>query len=154
MSSKKVQLSSVAQSPLLIVLVWRFRTLKSEHVTDLLLDISYQFTFMQPNGRTLPKDPWSLRQIGLYSRCCSKPSFSSFIVLFPTPLDESEVYSRLKNEGPSGTSATSFENNPINVHLLFLATYLHNWQTYLEVLADDFRTMVCSVTVCTTGSRH
>lgn len=104
-------------------------------------DICYQLTYTQENGRTAPDDPWSVRQTGVYHRVFRTPNgySSTVILLHPTPLAVSEAQKRLRQLESSTKRAKLIESNPFSVHLNVLACYLHNWQTYLELLVSQFR---------------
>lgn len=105
------------------------------HVGELTRPVvlCYQFLYIQPNGRLPPKDPWSLRQVGVYHRYSTADCRSFSILLHPESTAVAQT--RLETIVEQSSNRQLLQEHPLNVHLIILSSYTNFWQAYIEQLA-------------------
>jgi hypothetical protein len=94
--------------------------------------------YVEPNGKTLPRDPWSFRQTGVYHKSLAANSVNRVVMLHPN----SEAVAQIKLETFEHATKADLAKHPLNVHLLIVSTYLIHWQDYIESLASDLEQLV------------
>ncbi|KAL4803119.1 hypothetical protein BDV18DRAFT_43640 [Aspergillus unguis] len=78
------------------------------------------------------KDPWVLRQTGVYQKYEFTTKHSTWLFLSPTA--ECEFQSRLMRHLQSPTNRASLEQNPLLIHSILFGTFFHAWREYLKHL--------------------
>lgn len=110
------------------------------------VELSYQLVYVEMNGKSPPKDQWSLRQTGVYQRC--SPSDGSSVLILLHPMDSTSAQERLEYLAGSKLQDERdlLEEYPLHLHLVILSSYLNNWQAYIESLVSMF-TILVSTTI-------
>ncbi|KAL9615926.1 MAG: hypothetical protein Q9160_009138 [Pyrenula sp. 1 TL-2023] len=98
-------------------------------------DTFYQFRYAEENNRSL-SIPWSQRQTGVYHQ--HSADVDLWILLNPT--NESVVERQLKclADLPHSTAIKKIAEDPYQLHILILESYLRNWRWYLQWLDEKF----------------
>ena len=97
--------------------------------------------YVEKNGRKPPKDPWSMRQTGVFHRYSSSNNTSLFIFLHP--MKNSVAQRRLEALFEKEDRAGALSQDAMDIHVLLFSSYLNNWQVYIEELARIFKSLVC-----------
>lgn len=95
--------------------------------------------YVERNGRSAPRDPWSYRQTGNYHKFNATKSCSQIVLLHPN--NEAIAQTRLEGHAESPWTA-DLANHPLNVHLVIISSYLVNWQEYVESIATELEQIV------------
>lgn len=122
----------------------RGRTLEG-HSPDKHPDVSYQLQYVEENHRSLDR-PWSIRHTGVYHHHSPKDAFDLFIFL--NPMDESVLEQQLMAYTQPHFSQyvlASICANPMRLHVLPFAAYVHNWRWCLRYWGKQFgeRVRIC-----------
>lgn len=102
-------------------------------------NMSYQLMYVEKNGRKPPKDPWSMRQTGVFHQYSSSNNTSLFIFLHP--MKNSVAQRRLEALFEKGDRAGALSQEAMDIHVLLFSSYLNNWQVYIEELARIFKSL-------------
>lgn len=96
--------------------------------------------YVEPNGRRLPRDPWSIRRTGVYHKSSAAYSINQVVLLHSN--SETIAQARLEGlaESPRKSALTS---HPLNIHLLIILSYLVHWPDNIESLAGELEQIVC-----------
>ncbi|CAO2649255.1 Nn.00g066400.m01.CDS01 [Neocucurbitaria sp. VM-36] len=97
-------------------------------------ELCYQYMYVEPNGKQLPRDPWSFRQTGVYHKFIATNNKSCIVLLHPN--DDAIAQDRL-DAHTEPLRETTLARHPLNVHLVIISTYLIHWQAHTESLASD-----------------
>jgi hypothetical protein len=99
--------------------------------------------YVEKNGRKPPKDPWSMRQTGVFHRYSSSNNTSLFIFLHPmkNSVAQRRLEALFEKEGRAG----ALSQEAMDIHVLLFSSYLNNWQVYIEELARIFKSLVCKL---------
>ena len=95
--------------------------------------------YVEPNGKQLPRDPWSFRQTGVYHKFTATTKRSWIVLLHPN--DHAIAQSRLE-KCIDATRETTLAKHPLNVHLVVISSYLIHWQAHTESLASELEHIV------------
>lgn len=101
-------------------------------------DISYQLQYVEENHRSRDR-PWSIRHTGVYHHHSSKDTFDLFIFL--NPMDESVLEQQLAAYTQprfSQYTLASICADPMRLHVLPFAAYVHNWRWCLRYWGKQF----------------
>lgn len=99
-------------------------------------ELGYNIKFVEEHGRPIPKDPYSIRETGVYQKFDLSADQSNWIFIQP-----SEVLSeRLHDVFCQAANATAF--NQFQIHAVVLLTASENWRYYINHLEDTFSTLV------------
>ena len=113
-------------------------------------EFCYNFKYVAQNGRP-DRNPWSIRQVGIYEKFNVETGQSVWIVLQPS----GRVYDRLKE----GISSKDWQASPVEkngravvasvlIHAGILNTLGCEWGRYLEELNLQVQQLVRSVCTC------
>jgi hypothetical protein len=94
--------------------------------------------YIEPNGKTPPRDPWSFRQTGVYHKSSAANSVNQVVILHPN----SEAVVQTNLEACEHATNLVLAKHPLNVHLMIVSTYLVHWQDYIESLASELEQLV------------
>jgi hypothetical protein len=115
-----------------------------DHVSGLIaLDICYQLWYMEPNNRHKGKDGWSLRQTGVYHHYDPETKSNTCFLMHPRECStaQHQISAQFDNAG----NTTLCKNDPLDLHILLLSSYLENWQLYINELTEEFKPLVCTI---------
>lgn len=88
------------------------------------LEICYNILYVERHNRRL-RDPWSLRQTGVYHQFCNDMTYSRWILL-----NLGDSFTWIPKEFLEDRSDTC----PLNLHAQLLATSGSHWTEYIEYL--------------------
>ncbi|KAK6526985.1 hypothetical protein TWF281_010182 [Arthrobotrys megalospora] len=97
-------------------------------------DLGYLFKYVDPHGRKLPKDPFAIRQTGVYHKYDPQAKRSVWIFIQPSE----SLKERLD------ALFSRYKDNPIDlalqveIHFLVLTHAAKNWRPYIKYLEDHF----------------
>lgn len=97
---------------------------------------------VEKHGRSDPdqKNPWSVRQMGLYQRFDYEDSSSICIHIQPPK----ETHTRLTSALERGnTSEEPGQPDPMSLHLAFIDIAMQNWAEYVRYLDEKLVECVC-----------
>ena len=102
------------------------------------LELCYSIRYMDKNGRD-PKNPWSLRQVGVYQQTRSLEERAIWILIQPPE--------RLLQQLKLTLTETlrhkwSRQDRDRMLHLAVLSVTLSTWDEYIECLRNEFTLMV------------
>lgn len=97
--------------------------------------LCYQLLYIEPNGRPSPKDPWSLRQTGVYQKYSRSGNCTFGMLLHPN--SNSVAQTRLETAAETRNENHGLREHPLNMHLIILSSYFNHWQAYIESLAAE-----------------
>lgn len=97
--------------------------------------LCYQLLYIEPNGRPSPKDPWSLRQTGVYQKYSRSGNCTFGTLLHPN--SNSVAQTRLETAAETRNENHGLREHPLNMHLIILSSYFNHWQAYIESLAAE-----------------
>ncbi|OCL11296.1 hypothetical protein AOQ84DRAFT_374132 [Glonium stellatum] len=106
---------------------------------DRSYSVTYQLMYVEKNGRKSPKDPWSMRQTGVFHRYSLNNNTNLFIFLHP--MKNSAAQCRLEAFFEKGDYAGPLSEEAMEVHLLLFSSYLNNWQVYIKELGRIFKSL-------------
>jgi hypothetical protein len=102
----------------------------------MILELGYNLKYVAPHGRTFPKDPFSIRETGIYHRFDSETQESIWIFMQASDA----LKDRLRR-----TYERSNDTVPMNQFLMH-ASIFHSvseyWRDYLVYLEDTFSKLV------------
>jgi hypothetical protein len=102
----------------------------------MILELGYNLKYVAPHGRTFPKDPFSIRETGIYHKFDSEAQESIWIFMQASDA----LKDRLRR-----THERSKDIVPMNQFLMH-ASIFHNlseyWRDYLVYLEDTFSKLV------------
>lgn len=75
------------------------------------------------------KDPWSIRQTGVYQRYEIKSQQSTWILLHP--VKDSIAHTRLTTSLNSMSNCAELHRHPLQLHNFLISTYLRKWRDYM-----------------------
>lgn len=95
---------------------------------------------MELNHRQNEKDPWSLRQSGVYHQYTTKTGSSIWLLISVSGLAQARIDEYIEAAG----DVQLFD--PFEVHLLLVDTAIANWRPYLVNMATDINEQVGTAT--------
>jgi hypothetical protein len=95
-------------------------------------EVCYNVLYMEKHSRDL-RDPWSLRQTGIYHQLGKELTDSRWIILNPAET----VLSRLESLFQTGSHQCH-----LALHCEFLSVLSSNWTSYVEYLNSEWRRYV------------
>ncbi len=98
-----------------------------------LSDVCYRIIYPDRHNRSL-KDPWSLRQLGVYNQISSDFNGSQWIFLDLAAHVESSL-KKFIQENP--------QRSRLALHIELLVSLCPNWGGYIEFLNTELRDYVC-----------
>jgi oligoribonuclease (3'-5' exoribonuclease) len=98
--------------------------------TDAALDICYLFKYVEKSKQSCRKNPWSIRQTGVYHKYNEHTKQSLWIVLSPT--SDSAAQQRIVEYVQNASNRRKLIANSILLHTLLLSSYISNWRDYCE----------------------
>ena len=108
----------------------------------MVLELGYNIKYVAPHGRAFPKDPFSIRETGVYHKFDSGTQESTWIYMQASEALEG----RLRR-----TYERSNDTVPMNQFLMH-ASILHSvseyWRDYLVYLEDTFSKLVSCPCLC------
>ena len=102
----------------------------------------YRLLYIEKNGRRAPRDPWSVRQTGVFHEIQSNHRDNCYILIHP--MVNSTVQSRLNGLLTHPNTSQLFNQNPLMIHVLIFSSYLENWQPYMESISQTYKSLVSS----------
>lgn len=113
------------------------------------IDLCYQLMYVEPSGRPPGRDPWSIRQTGVYHRWDASVDVNLFILLHPR--HSPPVQEKLENLAHKPDERDALVEHPLNVHIVLLTSCLSFWQAYIQDLAkklsDYVSNFLCNKTM-------
>ena len=100
------------------------------------VEICYNILYVERHGRNL-RDPWSLRQFGVYHQLCKALDTSRWILLNPTE----RIQSHLRHFFESRS-----DRRHLALHIELLLFTGSNWTEYIEYLSAELKKHVSKST--------
>lgn len=98
--------------------------------------IGYNIKYVSRHGRRSPKDPFSIREVGVYQQFSSGSQTNSWVILqAPAPLQD-----RLRRA--FGNSNDTALGQQFQLHPVILLCVSEEWRDYLSYLEEDFSLLV------------
>ncbi|KAM3069736.1 hypothetical protein ACMFMG_010446 [Clarireedia jacksonii] len=98
--------------------------------------IGYNIKYVSRHGRKFPKDPFSIREVGVYQRFSSRSQTNSWVILqAPVPLQD-----RLRRA--LGNSNDTAPGQQFQLHPMILLCVSEDWRDYLSYLEEEFSLLV------------
>jgi hypothetical protein len=88
------------------------------------------------------RDPWSVRQTGIYHYHSATDRFDFYLVLNPYYAEECVLEQQLRHFTDSKAKRESLLENPYRLHLFPFAAYVDNWRWCFRHLGKEFSKMV------------
>ncbi|PSN61811.1 hypothetical protein BS50DRAFT_578295 [Corynespora cassiicola Philippines] len=101
-------------------------------IFDCVTEIAYQLMYVEPSGRDAERDPWSIRQTGIYHDYEADSKTSRIILLHPK--NESAAQERIEKLAHR-SSIGLLTDHPINIHIVIISVYLTHWSDHIESIA-------------------
>jgi hypothetical protein len=108
-----------------------------------VLELGYYIKYVAPHGRTFPKDPFSVRETGVYHKFDSASQESTWIFMQASD----SFKDRLRR-----TYERSNDTVPMNQFLMHASIFYsvsEHWRDYLVYLEDTFSKLVGFPSPCT-----
>ncbi|KAF1845215.1 uncharacterized protein K460DRAFT_416511 [Cucurbitaria berberidis CBS 394.84] len=99
-------------------------------------EISYNFKYVVRHGRSLPQDPFSVRQTGVYHKYCANSTTCTWILLQPPEILSERIAKAL------GCVEESRPTSQFRYHALIFLCLTENLRDYLNYLEDQFSTLM------------
>lgn len=103
-----------------------------------MIETLYLIKHVERHEREEPKNPWSLRQMGVYHRTDNETG-DTFVILNP-----SHPFRRLLKH----VSKLSLVSNPWKIHMILLTSAMRNWRWCITYLEGDYENMVRPQSCC------
>lgn len=133
-----MDLSVCRQSYLDSLLFWVITEV--DNITN-ILGLSYNLRYVERNNRKgLGKNPWSVRQTGVYHQYSPQDDAHFWILLHPK--NDSKVQIAIQKAARQYSRTNAMLSNAAFMHLLILSSYVDNWRWYMKDLCSDFTKMV------------
>jgi hypothetical protein len=98
--------------------------------------IGYNIKYVSRHGRKFPKDPFSIREVGVYQQFSSRSQTNSWVILqAPAPLQD-----RLRRA--LGNSNDTAPGQQFHLHPMILLCVSEDWREYLSYLEEEFSLLV------------
>ncbi|PQE07976.1 magnesium transport transmembrane region protein [Rutstroemia sp. NJR-2017a WRK4] len=98
--------------------------------------IGYNIKYVSRHGRKFPKDPFSIREVGVYQQFSSSSQTNSWVILqAPAPLQD-----RLRRALGNGNDTTPGQQ--FQLHPMILLCVSEDWRDYLSYLEEEFSLLV------------
>ncbi|PQE24618.1 Mg2+ transporter -like Zinc transport protein [Rutstroemia sp. NJR-2017a BVV2] len=98
--------------------------------------IGYNIKYVSRHGRKFPKDPFSIREVGVYQQFSSGSQTNSWVILqAPAPLQD-----RLRRA--LGNSNNTAPGQQFQLHPMILLCVSEDWRDYLSYLEEEFSLLV------------
>lgn len=96
-----------------------------------ILEVAYIFKYPEEKDVSddPKKDPWSIRQTGVYQRYAIKSQQSTWILLHP--VKDSIAHTRLTTSLNSMSNCAELHRHPLQLHNFLISTYLRKWRDYM-----------------------
>jgi hypothetical protein len=104
--------------------------------TNRNLELGYNIKYVAPHGRDYPKDPFSIREVGVYQRYDPKTQRSSWIFL-QVPEDLKRRLASVFQHTKESTPMSQFQ-----IHTMVLLSVSEAWRDYLVYLEEQFSNLV------------
>jgi len=99
-------------------------------------EIGYNIKYVAPHGRTFPKDPFSVREVGVYQKYSAETQECQWIFLQASD----QLKDRLKRTFER--SSHTIPLNQIQMHALIIGSVSEEWRDYLVYLEESFSKLV------------
>ena len=98
------------------------------------LELGYNIKYVEEHGRTLPNDPYSIRETGVYQKFNSSTNRSNWIFIQPS--------TTLRAELVRFFSQTRRPSEECQAHGTVLIIASDNWRFYINYLEETFAGLV------------
>ncbi|KIV99997.1 hypothetical protein, variant [Verruconis gallopava] len=109
------------------------RTVRSSENMNVEFECCYSIRYVHLNGRN-SKNPWSLRQIGVYHKAKNAGKDSVWILVQPPGTLYKQWKSKMEFTPPD---EASFKGRDVDLHLSILSVTLNNWDHHIEYLRNE-----------------
>jgi hypothetical protein len=109
------------------------------------LGVGYNIKYVSRHGRRCPKDPFSIREVGVYQSFSSQKQRSSWVVLQAPTL----LQGRLRRA--FGNSNDTTPEQQFQLHPMILLCVSEDWRDCLSFLEEELSLLV-SLSVCASAS--
>ena len=128
-----------ASQPMMVLEVSRLNS-RSRRMLN-LSEVSYQLRYAEENHRS-ERNPWSIRQTGIYHHHKPRQNQDLFIILNPYAWSYCTLEERLIQMTTSKKASRALFDNPYLLHVLPVASYMDNWRWYFRFLGKRFLKLV------------
>lgn len=104
------------------------------------IEIAYIFKYISYKGNVDGKDPWSIRQTGVYQRYNFATKTSTWIFLHPAK--ESAFQTRIEQQLASPEDCAHIRENPLLLHNIFISTCFPRWRDFMAYYESRILTLV------------
>jgi hypothetical protein len=102
----------------------------------LVTDIGYNVKYAAKHGRVLPKDPFSIREVGVYQHFSSSSQKCNWVVLQASEQLKCRLINAFQDCDNTVTSRQFL------LHSMILLDVSEDWREYLIYLEDEFSKLV------------
>ncbi|QDS73383.1 hypothetical protein FKW77_007425 [Venturia effusa] len=99
-------------------------------------NLGYNVKYVARHGRDCPRDPYSIREIGVYQQFCSKSRTSAWIFL------QAPAKLQARLQCAFGEDNKTTPEHQIRLHGTVLLSVSEDWRDYLSYLEEDFSRLV------------
>lgn len=103
------------------------------------IELAYTFKYAAQKNVDDERDPWSLRQTGIYQSYNLRTKQSTFICLHPTK--EPPFQSRLRQHLTSPDECSRIRAHPLLLHNILFASYFPIWRDYMAYYENRILTL-------------
>jgi hypothetical protein len=101
-----------------------------------MTDIGYNIKYVAKHGRTFPKDPFSVREVGVYQHFSSANQQCNWVFLQASD----QLKERLRRAFQSGNDTQPIRQ--LLFHSMVLLDVSEDWREYLSYLEEEFSKIV------------
>ena len=95
--------------------------------------------YVEPSGRRVPRDPWSIRQTGVDHKYESNTNRSAILLLHAK---ENAMAQEMLETHADSQNRIELASHPLNTHLVIISSNMVHWQPHIEFLAEGLADIV------------